>query len=360
MQTQTDRSVCVLRPAASEASVRTLVFKKKNELEWQDAPAPLITGPGQAIVQPIAVARCDLDLPIVRGQTLFRAPFPLGHEFVGRVLQVSEDLALDFPAGQNVAVAFQVSCGSCPACSGLHTKSCSTVPFASNYGLGPSGRQFGGALAEAVLVPYAKSMLLPLPSNADLIGLASLSDNIVEAWKLAGRYLENRKNARVLITGGLAASIGIYTVMLAKAMGAVVTYADTDRFRLEMAEKAGASVVEIGEWPRSLGEFDIVCEAAGTLEGWNTALRSAAPEGIISSASIFFKNDIPIPYLELYNKGVRLDLGRVDSRESMPRILEWVNRNGFDPARVVTRTVSFADAKEAWLEDSTKLVVDMR
>jgi threonine dehydrogenase-like Zn-dependent dehydrogenase len=340
--------------------MKTLVFKKKNELEWQDTPAPLITGPGQAIVQPIAVARCDLDLPILRGQTLFRPPFPLGHEFVGRILQVSEDLAGEFRPGEDVAVAFQISCGSCPACSAHHTKSCTTVPFASNYGLGPSGRQFGGALTEAVLVPYARSMLLPLPSNADPIALASLSDNIVEAWKLAGRYLENRKNARVLVTGGLAASIGIYTAMLARAMGAHVTYADTDRARLEMAEKAGVSVLEVGEWPKSLGEFDIVCEAAGTQEGWNSSLRSVAPEGVLSSASIFFRNDVPIPYLELYNKGVRLDIGRVDSRESMPRILEWVHRNGFDPGRVVTQTASFADAKDAWMQESTKLVIDMR
>lgn len=211
------------------------------------------------------------------------------------------------------------------------------MPFASNYGLGSSGRQFGGALTEAVLVPYAKSMLVPLPSNADPIALASLSATLWRpgSWRDAIWRIEKM---RALVTGGLAASIGIYTAMLAKAMGAAVTYADTDRSRLEMAEKAGASIVEIGEWPKSLGEFDIVCEAAGTLEGWNASLRSVAPEGILSSASIFFKNDLPIPYLELYNKGVRLDIGRVDSRESMPRILEWVNRNGFDPLRVVTQT----------------------
>jgi len=340
--------------------MKALVFKKKNHLEWQDLPAPLISGPGQAIVRPLAVARCDLDLPIVRGQTLFRPPFPLGHEFVGKIVQISEDLAADFHPGQEVAVAFQISCGTCPACSQNHSRSCGTVNFASNYGLGPSGREFGGALCEAVLVPHAKSMLVPLPPNADLTALASLSDNIVEAWKLAGQYLENSPEKRVLVTGGLAASIGIYTAMLAKSMGASVTYADTDKSRLEMAEKAGAQVLELNDWPKSLGEFELVCEAAGSPEAWNTALRSVAPEGTVSSASIFFRNDVPIPYLEMYNKGVRLDIGRVHSRESMPRILERVNRAGFDPGKVVTRTAPFADAAEAWLEESTKLVIDMR
>lgn len=340
--------------------MKALIFKKKNELEWQDVPAPLITGPGQAIVRPLAVARCDLDLPIARGQTLFRPPFPLGHEFTGTIVQVSDDLAEQFKPGQLVAPAFQISCGSCPACMAQHTRSCSTVPFASNYGLGPSGRQYGGALADSVLVPYAKSMLVPLPPDADPVALASLSDNIVEAWKLAGRYLENRKQARVLVTGGLAASIGIYTALLARSMGADVTYADTDRARLRLVESCGIRVQEIGEWPKSLGEFDLVAEAAGTAEGWNASLRSAAPEGIISSASIFFRNDVPIPYLELYNKGVRLDIGRVDSRESMPRILELLGRNGFDPSQVVTRTAGIQDAAEAWLEESTKLVIDMR
>lgn len=335
--------------------MRALVFKKKGELEWQELPDPLITGPGQAILRPLATARCDLDLPIVRGQTLFRPAFPIGHEFIGEVVAASDDLNLR--PGQIAAAAFQISCGTCPACASRHTRSCAAVPFASNYGLGPSGRQFGGSLAEKVFVPYAKSMLQLLPDNVDVIGLASLSDNIAEAWKLAGRHI--RGTERVLVTGGLAASIGLYTTMLALGMGADVTYADTDPNRLAKASSLGAKTIAIDAWPKTLGEFDLVCEAAGSPEAWMTALRSTAPEAVVTSASIFFRNDVPIPYIELYNKNVRLEIGRVDSRESMPEILSRLGP-AFDPGKIVTDVVSLSDAREAWLSESTKLVVDMR
>ncbi|KPA26392.1 Alcohol dehydrogenase, catalytic domain protein, GroES-like family [Leptospira interrogans] len=63
--------------------MKRIVFKKKHILEWENVPEPKIQGINQAIVKPIAVSRCDLDLPIVNGYTLFRPGIPIGHEFVG-------------------------------------------------------------------------------------------------------------------------------------------------------------------------------------------------------------------------------------------------------------------------------------
>ncbi|HMZ36448.1 MAG TPA: alcohol dehydrogenase catalytic domain-containing protein, partial [Leptospiraceae bacterium] len=68
--------------------MKRLVFQKKGIIDWEECPAPVITGPNQAIVRPLAIARCDLDIPIVLGQTLFRPPFAIGHEFVGSIESV--------------------------------------------------------------------------------------------------------------------------------------------------------------------------------------------------------------------------------------------------------------------------------
>jgi hypothetical protein len=32
-----------------------------NKLEWREVPAPRIQGDGEALVRPLAVARCDID-----------------------------------------------------------------------------------------------------------------------------------------------------------------------------------------------------------------------------------------------------------------------------------------------------------
>src|SRR3954465_12563607 len=57
-----------------------LMFEAAGEYAWRDAPDPEITAPGQAIVRPVAVACCDLDVAVAEG----RLPMPpgpaVGHE----------------------------------------------------------------------------------------------------------------------------------------------------------------------------------------------------------------------------------------------------------------------------------------
>ncbi|TGK07851.1 alcohol dehydrogenase [Leptospira semungkisensis] len=337
--------------------MQQLQFTKRNQLNWEEVPEPKISGLNQALVRPMAVARCDLDLPILRGQTLFRAPFPVGHEFVGEIVEVSEDISSAYSKGMRVAVPFQISCGHCEQCESGLTKSCSTVPHTSAYGMGKGAKDYGGALSDLILVPYAKEMLIPFSSKIDPVSIASISDNIVEAWKLAGIYLKQNKDQSVLVLGGFASSIGLYTAALAKHMGSPkVVYLDTDNKRLDIAQSYGIQVEKVSSMPKSFGKFDIVAEANGTSEGWDCGLRSVGIEGIFSAASIFWTNNVPIPYLELYNNGATIKIGRVRSREWIPEILREVEA-GFDPSKVTTRTASWSEAAEAFLEEETKLIV---
>lgn len=338
--------------------MQQLLFSKRNRVEWEEVPDPKLSGPNQALVRPLAVARCDLDLPILRGQTLFRPPFPLGHEFVGEILETSEELGSLFPKGTRVAIPFQISCGHCPNCETGLTKSCSTVPHTSAYGMGKGAKEFGGAISDSVLVPYAREMLIPFSNQTDPAAIASISDNIVEAWKLVGIHLTQNKNRSVLVLGGFASSIGLYTAALAKHMGAEdLVYVDTDKKRLEIAESYGVKVEQVTSFPKSFGKFDIVADANGTAEGWDCGLRSLGIEGEFGSASIFWTNSIPIPYLELYNNGATIRLGRVRSREWIPEILRLVEEEGFDPSKVTTRKASWSEAADAFLEEETKLIV---
>ena len=339
--------------------MRQLVFARRNLLEWRETESPRLIGPDQALVRPLAIARCDLDIPIVTGNTLFRPPFPVGHEFVGVLTDLSDDLRDTFFVGQKVAVPFQVSCGSCGHCLKHLSRSCSEVAGSSDYGMGPGARRHGGAVAERVLVPHARQMLLPLPDSADAVALASLSDNIAEAWKMAGFYLASNPNTPVLVVGGIASSIGLYTVGLARAMGAPeVVYLDQSEERLRVAASYGAAVQQIGSFPRSHSRtFPLIVDATGTPEGYRFCVRSVTEGGICTSSSIFFQNDFPLPFLDLYVRGVTLHIERVNSREMMPRVLEWINSGDFDAGRVVSQVVDFEDAREAWVEPSTKLVV---
>ncbi|TGL38947.1 zinc-dependent alcohol dehydrogenase [Leptospira perdikensis] len=338
--------------------MRRLMFRKKGILEWEELNPLTITAENQVIIEPVSIARCDLDLPILRGETLFRAPFPVGHEFVGKIKLVSEDLVGLYSPGMTVAVPFQISCGSCPSCLSHHTNSCESVPYTSAFGMPPGAQSFGGAIADEIKIPFAKQMLFEVDQKIDPVGIASLSDNIAEVWKLAGRFLNQKKDPKVLVVGGLAGSIGLYTALfLHQTKKAEVLYADTDKTRIQLAESLGIPVEHFTTFTKPTNKYDLVCDASANKAGWDFAVRSLGKNAIFSSASIFWTNQWEIPYLEMYNQGVEIHLGRVESKDSMEALYPYILSGTFTPEKIVTRTANFNDAKEAWLEESIKLVI---
>jgi len=55
--------------------VRSLTFLRPGRLEWREAAAPRLQGPGEALVRPVSVARCDLDRAVLYGEAPFRGAF---------------------------------------------------------------------------------------------------------------------------------------------------------------------------------------------------------------------------------------------------------------------------------------------
>lgn len=338
--------------------MKRLIFRKRNVLEWEEVEEPKITEQDQAIVKPITIARCDLDLAIFRGQTFFRPPFPVGHEFVGEILEVSENLKEKFKKGDRVIIPFQISCGKCESCLASDSKSCDTMhSHPSDFGMGSTAKKMGGAVAEQLLIPYASHMLMPIKKEINPISIASISDNIVEAWKMVGIHTANSEINSILVQGGYAPSIGLYSALLGKAMGKDVTYSDFSQERLSIANNAGIKTLEINEYSGSLGKFDLVADASGVKEGFYSAIKSVRSYGKVTSASVFFTNSFPIPFLEIYDKGVEFTIGRVNSFEWIPKVLEKIEQGNFPVEKVVTQIADFSDAKEAMLEETTKLVI---
>lgn len=199
--------------------MRQLTFLSPGKFEWHDVAAPRIADARHAIVRPLAVARCDLDLYIATGFAPFPGPFAFGHEAVAEVVDAGDHAGVK--PGDRVVVPFQISCGACGNCRQSYTNSCESVPLYSAFGLARKGRQeFGGALSDLMLVPYADHMLVPLPEGVDAVTAASACDNIADGWRGVAPHLAARPNATVLVVGGLAQSVGIYAAGSAVALGA--------------------------------------------------------------------------------------------------------------------------------------------
>ena len=338
--------------------MQQLMYAAPYDLEWRDAPTPLLTSDRAALVRPLAVATCDLDALIITGASPFPAPFPIGHECIAEVVDLGDAVTSVRP-GRLVSVPFQISCGECERCRRGFTGNCSSVAFMSSYGFGPAVEQWGGFLSDLVCVPYADHMLVPVPTGLEPVAVASASDNISDAWRAVGPPLAEEPGAPVLVVGGAAAgSIGLYAAGLAVALGAEsVLYADADADRRRTAEALGAET--IADPPKRLGPFPIAVDSSADPDGLALALRSTAPDGVCTSTAIYFGEEPRVPMLEMYTKGITFKTGRAHVREAMPRVLALAAEGVLHPELVTTRVVCWGDARDALLEGGwTKLVIE--
>ena len=185
--------------------MRALMFRGPMALAWEEVETPKLVEPRDALVRPIAVARCDLDPAIALGLYPMPAPFVMGHEMVGEVVAVGDAIS-NVRLGDKVIVPFQLSCMTCAPCLRGHTNACESVPSGTAFGLGPHGGiDLGGALAELVRVPWADVMLIPLPEGMDPVSAAGIPDNVSDGYRCVAAPLAERPGAPVLV--GWACSI---------------------------------------------------------------------------------------------------------------------------------------------------------
>lgn len=342
--------------------MQQLTFIRRGRLEWREVPEPLLEEPGDVLVRPLAVARCDLDAAILFGKLPIRGPFALGHEFVAEVMTCGEAVT-KFQPGQKVVVPFQISCGLCRRCQTSLTGWCTTIPPGSlsiagaMYGLGTAGGHWGGALSDVVRVPYADHMLVPIPSGIDHRSLASASDNLPDAWRAVGPYLKQQPGAPVLVVGGGAVSIGLYAVAIAVALGSTqVDYFDDDLERLQLAESLGANALH-SPVPERAGSYPITVDASANPVGLACAIRSVEPGGVCTSVSIYFGQDVPVPLLQMYATGMTFRTGRANVRPDIPQIITLAELGQLQPEQITTKLARWEDASEALFDSSAKVVI---
>ncbi len=325
-----------------------------GSVRWEETADPPPPEPDAAIVRPIAVATCDLDVGVLRGEYPLPGPYPLGHEGVAEVVEVGTDVATVSP-GDRVVVPFQISCGACGPCRRGRTGNCAAHQRMSTYGLGTmGGLEWGGFLADLVVVPHADAMLVALADGADPVAIASASDNIPDGWRAVGPPLAADPVADVLVVGGNPASIGLYAAGIAVTLGSSVTYLDHDAERLLIAERLGADPMD-GPVPRKVGAFPVVVDASGTEEGLRCALNSTAFDGTCTSTSVYLE-DPALPLMSMYSRCCTFHTGRAHVRPAIPVVLDLVAA-GFDPSLVTSSVASWADAVVALSDPPMKLVV---
>ena len=334
-----------------------LTLGATGRIEWQDVPEPRIDGPDEALVRPLAVARCDIDLPYVTGLLPPPRPFALGHECVGEIVAVG-DAVRARRVGERVIVPFQISCGRCPRCRRGHTGSCAAVPFLSAFGLPLSGREWGGALSDLIRVPFAEAMLVPAPADVPAWWLAAVADNASDGWRCVAPHLAALPGAPVLVVAAIAPSIALYAADAALALGAErVDVVSPNAAVLRVAERIGANAIE-SNFDGKRGPYPITVDASGIPEGLQLAIRSTDLEGVCVSPVYYPGDGTPVPMGRMYTKGIRLETGRCHARTVIPAVAEATAGGRLHPEVIASDRVPWRDAAAAMAEPAVKLVVE--
>lgn len=330
--------------------MRQLTFEEAGRYAWREVPEPELTAPGQALVRPLLVACCDLDVAVAHGRLPLQPPYAVGHEGVAEVVAVGDDVS-GVQVGDRVVVPFQMNCGTCRECRRGVTGSCGSMPLMAMYGMAPiAGLDGGGFMSDLVLVPYADAMLIRVPAGVDPISIASLSDNIPDGWRAVGPYAAelarlDSADRRVLVVGRL--SIGLYAAAFGAALGAHVDYVDTDDQRLAAAEKLGAVVHDRAKPDKSWDPYPVTVHTSGDSALLAATLRATWADGVCTDTGIYPEYNVEMPLLPMYTRGVQFVTGRVNARTVIPEVIELL-AGGCDLSPAVDRVVAWDDAPSAW------------
>jgi alcohol dehydrogenase len=300
--------------------MRQLTFLKPGAFEWRDVPAPRLQADTDAIVRPLAVARCDLDLYIATGVAPYAGPFAFGHEMAGEVVEAGDKAGV--APGDRVVVPFQLSCGRCDACRRGWTNSCAAYRFAASYGLAANGRKTSAE-------PCPTACAYPSPITCCLPSQAGWSPRSRRGGGQHGRRLAGGRRPAAGTAGGQRAggrrsrqSVSLYAVAAAVALGAGrVLYLDDDPRRRALARhgaEAEALALADGRFP---APFEVVVEGAGDAAALAFCVALSAPNGVLTSVSMHFGATTPVPLTTAYMRGLTFHTGRVHSRAVLPEVM---------------------------------------
>ncbi|MGH3350141.1 MAG: alcohol dehydrogenase catalytic domain-containing protein [Nocardioides sp.] len=375
--------------------MRELNLIKPGHIGWVEKPDPALVDPTDVLVRPFVASRCDGDaLPLhlhgvkhramqaamttgaidpvvgdIIGRDPFAGPFGIGHEAIAQVTAVG-DAVTEMRVGDIVVVPWAVSCGTCYECRLGLTAKCSTFlptsPGAtlSCFGFGPMSGSWGGVISDTLRIPFADHMLAKVPDGVDPLRVASAGDNLTDAWRGVAPTLQQRPGGRVIVIGGGAQSIGLYSAGLAVLLGAEqVDYFDDRDDRLDIAESFGATVHRIDKsrrksiLPRITQRYDVAVEASSTGQGLRDALRALRPGGICTGNGYYLGVNTLLPVMDMYATSATLQVGVSHVRPHLPELLDFIGRTGFEAERVTSLLAPWDDAIEACGAHTTKVVL---
>jgi threonine dehydrogenase-like Zn-dependent dehydrogenase len=267
--------------------MRAVTFQSPGEVRVQERPDPELQARDDAIVSIEASGICGSDLHIYHGRVKIEPGFTIGHEFVGTVQAVGDDVTRVKP-GDRVLGCFHTACGRCFFCLRGSYQKCE---HARVFGHGQPLGALQGTQAEQALVPMADMTLRTVPDGIS-DDVALFAGDVMGTGYHAIAESGARPGDSVAVLG--LGPVGLCAVQIALAAGAGPVFAiDTVAQRLDVARGFGATAVHLTEEsPREVIKqgtegrgVDAAIDAVGHPDALDLAIRLARGAGTVVAMS---------------------------------------------------------------------------
>lgn len=320
----------------------------------REYPAP-ICGPGDIIIKTEGCGICAGDLKCMHGAAMFwgdgsqpawvRPPFIPGHEFLGRIVEMGENVT-EYKIGERVTADQILPCGKCRFCKSGRYWMCQ--PHAT-FGF---QKENNGGMAEYVKYPK-NSVISRVPEDMPL-EKALLVEPYGCAKHAVDRALIGNEDV-VVISGAGTLGLGMITYARMKNPGKLIAL-DFMNHRLEKAKEFGADIVwnpnetdvqtEISRLTGGYG-CDVYIEAAGHPDSVSQGLQMVRKLGTFVEFGVFGKPAV----IDWSIIGDRKELNLFGSHLSpycFPFVIENIQNHNLKTEGVVTRMMDIEQWEEAF------------
>jgi L-iditol 2-dehydrogenase len=261
--------------------MKAIVYYQPGDIRIENIPDPKVEA-GGLLVEVEACAICGSDLKAYRsGNPRIHPPIVLGHEFVGKIVEVGSEAA-GYHTGERVTMATSISCGRCSFCRAGFTNRCDRLTPISN--------DYPGAYAKYLAIPTAGVMggnVIKVPP--DLGELAALAEPV--SCAVNAQILSGVKQGDTVVVIGCGPLGAIHT-QVAKARGAgKVIVTGRSAYRLKLAESLDIDAVIdttkidlVGEVMKMTGGMgaDVVIATTPVIEAQEQAFSLARKGGMVN------------------------------------------------------------------------------
>lgn len=326
-------------------TMRGVVMHAPGNVRVEDREVPRIVEPTDAVLRIEVACICGSDLWPYRGISPVNEARPMGHEYVGTVVEVGGDVT-SLDVGDFVVGSFCISDNTCEICTSGYQSRC------------VHGGIMSDTQAQYTRVPQADGTLVKVPGGKPedpevIADLLAASDVLGTGW-FGAVAAQAGPGKTVAVVGDGA--VGLSAVLAAKVLGServVVFSRHEDRAALArefgadvvIAERGDEGAAKVKELTGGYGAHGVV-EAVGNQASMMQAINSCRPGGHVGFVGV--SHGVSLDGLALFVAEVNLLGGPAPVRRFLPDLIDRILKREIRPGKVFTRRMPLEQAAEGY------------